>query len=88
MEGIHHLHRICQGSYHELGMWLDHFLQREQMTAINAHKIGRLTHLEITALMSTRKHAIDASIRRKLKKIKEQEEADLKKESAIFDMFM
>jgi len=88
MEGIHHLLRICQNSHEELGMWLDHFLQREQMTAVNAQKIGRLTHLELTALMRARKHSIDASIRRKLKKIKEQEEADLKKESAIFDMFM
>jgi chromatin remodeling complex protein RSC6 len=69
-------------------MWIDHFLMKEQMTAVNAQKIGRLTHFEITALMSARKQAIDASIRRKLKKIKEHEEAEIKKESAIFEMFM
>ncbi len=88
LEGIHHLIKTCNNSRQELGMWIDHFLVDHQMTALNAQKIGRLTHLEMNALVSAKQHAVDASIRRKLKKIKEQEDADLKKEAAIFEMFM
>jgi hypothetical protein len=77
--------KICKD---DLGMWIDHFLMNTHYTAVNAKKIGSLTHLEIAALVSVRTQALEASIRRKNQKIKKLEEEDLKKEAETFKLFM
>jgi len=86
--GLHHLLRASNSAKDDLGMWIDHFLMNTQYTAINAKKIGSLTHLEIAALVAVRTRALEASIRRKEQKIQKVEEAELRKESETFKLFM
>ncbi len=86
--GIHHLLRTAKGSQDDLAMWVDHFLLSTQITAVNARKIGSITHVDMTALVSIKTQALEASIRRKQNKIKKREEEELHKEAETFKLFM
>lgn len=86
--GIHHLLRVAKISQDDLSMWVDHFLLSTQITALNAKKLGSITHIDMSALVSIKQQALEASIRRKQSKIKKKEEEELKKEAEVFKLFM
>ena len=86
--GIHHLLRTARVSQDDLSMWIDHFLISTQTTAMNARKIGSITHIDMTALVAIKTQALEASIRRKQNKIKKREEEELHKEAETFKLFM
>jgi hypothetical protein len=69
-------------------MWIDHFLNSTQYTALNAKKLGKLSYGDMDAIIAIKQKSLEASVRRKLQQIKKQEEKDLKEEAETFKLFM
>jgi len=67
-------------------MWIDHFLA--QVSIQHTRTIRNMTYYDLNLLLTVKLKSIEASIRRKLQKIKEKEEEELQKEAETFKLFM
>jgi adenine C2-methylase RlmN of 23S rRNA A2503 and tRNA A37 len=86
MSGIQPYHNAARTSRNELAMWIDHFLA--QVSIQHTRTIRNMTHYDLNLLLAVKLTSVEASIRRKLQKIKEKEENDLIKEAETFKLFM
>jgi DNA-directed RNA polymerase specialized sigma24 family protein len=69
-------------------MWIDHFLNSTQYTALNAKKLSKLSYADMAAIIAIKQKSLEASVRRKLQKQKKQEEKELVEEAETFKLFM
>jgi hypothetical protein len=72
----------------ELAMWIDHFLNSTQYTALNAKKLSKLSYADMAAIIAIKQKSLEASVRRKLQKQKKLEEKELVEEAETFKLFM
>lgn len=86
MSGIRPFHKLAETTREELGMWIDHFLA--QVSLQHVRTIRNITYYEMSLLLNVKTKSVEASIRRKLQRIKEKEEEELKKEAETFKLFM
>jgi len=86
MSGIQPYHKAAENSQNELAMWIDHFLA--QVSIQHTRTIRNMTYYDLNLLLTVKLKSIEASIRRKLQKIKEKEEEELQKEAETFKLFM
>jgi hypothetical protein len=86
MSGIQPYHKTAENSRNELAMWIDHFLA--QVSIQHTRTIRNMTYYDLNLLLTVKLKSIEASIRRKLQKIKEKEEEELQKEAETFKLFM
>ena len=69
-------------------MWIDHFLNSTQYTALNEKKLSKLSYADMAAIIAIKQKSLEASVRRKLQKQKKLEEKELVEEAETFKLFM
>ncbi len=69
-------------------MWIDHFLAHPQYSALHAKRLSTISYFEMASLIEIKQKSLEASVRRKLQRIKKQEEKELFEEAETFKLFM